>query len=551
MSDSNPRGEWVRQPVDSCAVVFVHGLLSSSETCWRAGEIYWPELLAEETDFTNVGIYVFGYRTGVFTGRYNTDDAVEALKTYLELDGLLNLKKLIFVCHSMGGILVRQFLLTRQVMLIERSMHIGLFLIASPSLGSDYANLLKLIVRAVGQAQADILRSSHDNYWLNALDQNFRNLKESGVLALEGKELVEDQFIILPGLFRKQVVQPFQAAKYFGDPLKIPGSNHFTIAAPTGRDSLQHRLLKHFIVGFLKTKNTSGRFAAPAPIEPKLTLKLLEPEGSRITIPAIRNKKVDVKARLEAIAARVGAPGMDWACKTSQPLRDRHFDRVTAENRALLGRPSKPLSTAANTPLEEYAEAIWAWYKVSADTYLYDHDYLTIALRMFVVAFAVQNEGNAPADGVKVYLTFPQNLKIGGIPYPDFRTNEPLTYPDSVPHSLKAEIDKVLREQEVSDDSWYEQPPIPNFVDRLTKSPGLKLFSDNSCAPQQLRTLEIGLKEGQSQAICPITLDFDGQKAFNIVVPFRLHASNQPNDSVGEIEITVTESTANPANSAA
>ena len=59
------------------------------------------------------GVYVFSYRTDTFSGRYSLGDAVEALNAYLDLVGLLRLHKLIFVCHSMGGIVVRQFLVTR------------------------------------------------------------------------------------------------------------------------------------------------------------------------------------------------------------------------------------------------------------------------------------------------------------------------------------------------------------------------------------------------------------------------------------------------------
>lgn len=75
-----------------------------------------------------------------------------------------------------------------------------------------------------------------------------------GQLVVYGKELVEDKFIVLKraGIF-KQVVPPFSGALYFGDPIKIPASDHFSIAKPEGPDAFQHRLLCQFIETLVQT----------------------------------------------------------------------------------------------------------------------------------------------------------------------------------------------------------------------------------------------------------------------------------------------------------
>ena len=105
-----PKGEWIRGGRTSCAVIFVHGILSSSERCWYSGDVYWPRLLCDEPSVADVGIYVFSYRADLFSADYRLGDAVEALNAYLELDGLLNYRELIFVCHSMGGIVLKKVL---------------------------------------------------------------------------------------------------------------------------------------------------------------------------------------------------------------------------------------------------------------------------------------------------------------------------------------------------------------------------------------------------------------------------------------------------------
>ena len=50
-------GEWLRKPTGPTSVVFVHGILSSGEKCWRhANGAYWPELLNHEPDLASLGI---------------------------------------------------------------------------------------------------------------------------------------------------------------------------------------------------------------------------------------------------------------------------------------------------------------------------------------------------------------------------------------------------------------------------------------------------------------------------------------------------------------
>jgi hypothetical protein len=244
MGESKPH--WVRKPRGRDAIIFVHGVLSQPQNAWRSGSTFWPELLCSVDELRDVGVYVFSYRNDVFSGSYRISDAVDSLRDYLDLDGLMGLSRLLFVCHSMGGIVVRQFLVNLQSELIEKQIKIGLFLIASPSLGAEYANLFAGLAKALRNEQVQALRFADNNTFLNDLDRNFINLKESGKLSIVGKELVEDEFIVLPKFIGSYVVKPFSGAKYFGKSIKIAHSNHFTIAEATGPSTLQHRLLVLF-----------------------------------------------------------------------------------------------------------------------------------------------------------------------------------------------------------------------------------------------------------------------------------------------------------------
>ncbi|SNX59642.1 hypothetical protein SAMN06296273_1082 [Nitrosomonas ureae] len=243
------KGEWIRKSSNSdLTVIFVHGFLSNGKDCWKNEEsnAYWPELLMNESALNSIGIYIYTYQTDFFSGSYNLGDVVDDLKERLKLDHVLESKNLVFVCHSMGGIVVRRYLVSRAYDLEE--ITVGLYLVASPSLGSDYANWLGPIAQMMNHSQADVLRFSQNNQWLNDLNKDFKNLIGSNRLTIYGKEIIEDKFVILKKMvFLKQVVEPFTGALYFPEPYKLPGSDHFSIAKPENKDSIQHRLLLNFI----------------------------------------------------------------------------------------------------------------------------------------------------------------------------------------------------------------------------------------------------------------------------------------------------------------
>ncbi|MGZ8214112.1 MAG: alpha/beta fold hydrolase [Methylosarcina sp.] len=273
------RGQWIRKPAGDTSVVFVHGILSRGETCWKhSNGTYWPELLKNEAELEDIGIYVYSYQTGFASGSYSLSNVVDDLKErFFNLDQVADSKKIVFVCHSMGGIVIRKFIVERLNDLLDRQIEIGLYLVASPSLGSDYANWLEPIAKFAGHAQAQALRFNQDNQWLNDLDKTFMNMKESKRLVLYGKELLEDKFITLKSFLRKQVVQPFSGARYFGESFKVAGSDHFSIAKPQDREAVQHRLLKIFIADIqkmiarqLRGQNTLVRESAnsQAPVNP-------------------------------------------------------------------------------------------------------------------------------------------------------------------------------------------------------------------------------------------------------------------------------------------
>jgi hypothetical protein len=252
-------GTWIKDNKGCTAIVFVHGILSSGERCWlNENGTYWPTMLAGESSLSQSGIYVYTYATSVFSGSYSLGDVVDDLKERLAIDKIVNCKQLIFVCHSMGGIVVRKLLVERAVHLAGYDIAIGIFLMASPSLGSSYATFFKVLADALEHSQAKALEFNKNNLWLNELDKQFLNLKESGRILIYGKELIEDKSIFLKKLHLAPIVAPLSGARYFGEPYKVPLSDHFSIAKPSNKSAIQHRMLCQFIKQ-LETERSARR----------------------------------------------------------------------------------------------------------------------------------------------------------------------------------------------------------------------------------------------------------------------------------------------------
>lgn len=330
------KGQWIQIPQQDITVIFVHGILSSAEKCWKNDNgVYWPELLIQEPGLEGLGIYTFTYNTSIFSGNYHLGDVVDALKEHLRLDDLLkDGKRLIFVCHSMGGIVVRKFIVDRQTDLINLNIQIGLFLVASPSLGSEYANLITGLAKIlnVRNAQAEVLRFSQNNTWLNDLDKNFQNLKEAGNLLIVGKELVEDKPIILKNFFNKQIVEPFSGARYFGEQFKVQNSDHSTIAKPQDKETIQHRLLCRFIIEVMLS---NGVTKADYPEKPK---ELIDFVDRNLT------KKLD-----DALSSFTSQPKV-WVDPILSKSAEVARDAETADKVALSDLILEPKSTIIKAP---------------------------------------------------------------------------------------------------------------------------------------------------------------------------------------------------------
>lgn len=329
----------LRNLTTDTSVIFVHGILSDSNEAW--GNPSWPELLAAEEEFKDHKIYTFTYRTSFTSRTYSIADAADALREHFAIEELWQVKNIIFICHSMGGIVVRRFLVANQLKFSELPQNIGILLVASPSLGSKDANIFSILSFALKHTQASSLRFSQANTSLDELHRDFKTLLSSGVLRIVGRELIEDRPIRIKRWFGlwSQVVEPFSASAYFSqigfEPLKIPGADHFTIVKPTTPRSLQHRVLKRFLKEFpILVKSTQHRHLAIA--EQSDRMPASEPASMEIEQSDLSNELINAAIALER-RNQIELPVHDEAPRNVYDTavnmrRGRMLERIIASN---------------------------------------------------------------------------------------------------------------------------------------------------------------------------------------------------------------------------
>lgn len=265
--------EWLYYADTDTAFVFVHGVLSSPKECWmsKTGD-FWPTLIFNDDTFRRPAIFMAAYHTAITSNRYDIAQCAKEVLQGLKLPKggrrpPLEFKNICFICHSLGGVICRRLLEENENYF--SSKNIAVVLMASPTLGSDYANLLQKVARSYGHKIAEQLLPNSEA--LKDIDERFRSLIDKNTMAsLVGAEAVEHhgplRFGFLP--FRiPPVVNEHSASRYFGPTRIISQTDHFTIVKPISIESQSHKFLQEFYI------EKFARFCLPPKTEANDTAK--------------------------------------------------------------------------------------------------------------------------------------------------------------------------------------------------------------------------------------------------------------------------------------
>ncbi|MEH1913763.1 AAA-like domain-containing protein [Nostoc sp.] len=228
-------------------VIFVHGLGGHARGTWHPQELrnddnFWLTWLAQERP--DLGIWSFGYKAEPFEWRGSTMplfDRASNLQEYLEVSDI-GKYPIIFIAHSMGGLLVKEMLRNAQTFqkkaVIQQTK--GIVFLSTPHTGSHLANLvdkISILARttvSVNELKAHIPQLRQLNEWYR---QNVDSLEITTKVYYETKPtqgfLVVDPDSANPGI---KDVQP-----------TATDDDHLSITKPKSTENLVYKGVSQFI----------------------------------------------------------------------------------------------------------------------------------------------------------------------------------------------------------------------------------------------------------------------------------------------------------------
>jgi pimeloyl-ACP methyl ester carboxylesterase len=243
-------------------VIFVHGLNGNPRAYWfppNEPEKFWPSWLSD--DLPDVGVWSLGYENAALKPRRFSlvskflqrgfamplEDRADNVLLRLESDHIGE-KPLVFITHSMGGLLIKEVLRTandstnpRRKAIVEQTR--GVCFIATPHIGSDLAKWASYFGTFLGITVATEELRPHEPH-LRKLNQWYRDF-----VAPEHRRIKTLSFYEMKPLGRTGlVVAPGDA-----DP-GVPGAglhpldeDHNSICKPRSKDDQIHQAVRDFI----------------------------------------------------------------------------------------------------------------------------------------------------------------------------------------------------------------------------------------------------------------------------------------------------------------
>jgi pimeloyl-ACP methyl ester carboxylesterase len=239
-------------------IVFVHGLGGDAVSTWHpAGQSdsFWPQWLVD--DLPQARVWALGYpaaSTNWLAGASGMGvlERSRNILQYLTVVGL-GKRPLIFVAHSLGGLMVKQLLRTASSMnnkdwSVLSSNVKGIVFLATPNTGSSLASLATAIAYIFRPSQATLDLPADSKYLQDLGDWFRQNAGPPGLRVeayyesdpVKGNALVVDASSANPGVTGCI-------------PVAVDG-DHFSMCKPSGRESLVYLAVRKFVGSFLGVK---------------------------------------------------------------------------------------------------------------------------------------------------------------------------------------------------------------------------------------------------------------------------------------------------------
>lgn len=359
------RSQWYCANASPTVFVLVHGLNSNNAAAWshktEGEQAFWPELVRQDAYLRvwagkeQPSILLASFHTGPSSRGFSIKDAREQIfdALFTSIDGqppAIEKRTIILIGHSLGGVLIRDMLSQHADRFVGKQL--GLLLVASPSKGSNFANIASYAQWAIDNTMVRELEQGSS--YLDEVHARFAKVAaEDGPLKfLVGRELSEhlgmleaaarcaSNTLSIAGVAcaAKQrfysymeggPVVPEQSAVVYWPELArpIPQSDHSSIARPTDAGHPTHQALRELV--------EATHQAAVNPCTPPANFGVtfnIRSEQPRCRAQALANSS----AAFELVQLNVD---------DGQPLRDPlqvRFDGLTGVYRLPISEPPFP-----------------------------------------------------------------------------------------------------------------------------------------------------------------------------------------------------------------
>ncbi|WP_293073174.1 NB-ARC domain-containing protein [Okeania sp. SIO3B5] len=225
----------------------------------------WPYWLAKESLCQNIGIWSFGYEAEASAWLGNSQTLFDQGKNLLDdlENEELGQRPLIFITHSLGGLVVKEMLRSgsdypkdpSKKAIIQNTK--GIVFLATPHTGSDLTkHPLVEIMRFLGRENITVKELESHSSQLRSLDKWYRQHVNS--LGISTRAYYEGKNTQSKGISVGKVVDPDSADPKIPDVQAIPAvdADHITIAKPTDIEDKVYKGVKVFIKKCLPLSDT-------------------------------------------------------------------------------------------------------------------------------------------------------------------------------------------------------------------------------------------------------------------------------------------------------
>jgi hypothetical protein len=241
-------------------IVFVHGIFGDAIKTWKnSNGKYFFDFVKEDRDvFDKTDIYAYGFDSEYFGGRFTIDQIAASMNSRLLNDGIFNYDRIIFVNHSLGGLVTMKLLLkypqySKQVPLI--------FFFATPQEGAAIANIAD---RLLSNSSLMDMFPFDQNEFLSELDGDWKNkIKDKSINTIIN--CAYETQVTTIGMLGVLVVPRSSATRYCdGESMPI-NENHISIVKPASWESDSYIALRNAV----RAINADKEYPTPEMTKPK------------------------------------------------------------------------------------------------------------------------------------------------------------------------------------------------------------------------------------------------------------------------------------------